>query len=229
MLLDILGWLQSVVQWYPSLGAADPLGSGSKGKEFEQLIAGALDFANDLQFEGGGRPEAKAKGWKGQSKTTANLLQVEARKPLRLKIDFSKQTSRWCILTKYPDRLEMVGDSLSHESSQVAWRSKAERLVWCCAEVLWRYILFAAEEMHITLPCIGLWRDDFNWCYNLGPTQATIQNTSPRCWGSGFGVSAGRDARSMWSFSVSRLFWHVVSGMQLQWHLLFDIAFCCKL
>ena len=27
---------------------------GSKGKEFEQLIAGALDFANDLQFEGGG-------------------------------------------------------------------------------------------------------------------------------------------------------------------------------
>lgn len=42
---------------------ADPSGSGSKGKEFEQLIAGALDFANDLQFEGGGCPEAEAKGW----------------------------------------------------------------------------------------------------------------------------------------------------------------------
>lgn len=30
-----------------------PTNWGSKGKEFEQLIAGALDFANDLQFEGG--------------------------------------------------------------------------------------------------------------------------------------------------------------------------------
>ena len=30
---------------------------GSKGKEFEQLIAGALDFANDLQFEGSGYSE----------------------------------------------------------------------------------------------------------------------------------------------------------------------------
>lgn len=28
------------------------LDRGSKGKEFEQLIAGALDFANDLQYEG---------------------------------------------------------------------------------------------------------------------------------------------------------------------------------
>ena len=31
---------------------------GSKGKEFEQLIAGALDFANDLQFEGWEHPDA---------------------------------------------------------------------------------------------------------------------------------------------------------------------------
>ena len=89
-------------QRYPSLGAADLLGSGSKGKEFEQLIAGALDFANDLQFEGGGCPEDQLQLVKG----------------------VSIQTSAGCGTA----RLSMFGKVESHQRIQVAVAFKTQNI-----------------------------------------------------------------------------------------------------
>ncbi|CAE7560880.1 unnamed protein product [Symbiodinium sp. CCMP2456] len=45
-----LPWIHCVISLV--LLSGPKLFAGSKGREFEQLVAGALDFANDLQFEG---------------------------------------------------------------------------------------------------------------------------------------------------------------------------------
>eukprot|EP00434_Breviolum_minutum_P015710 symbB.v1.2.013842.t1/scaffold958.1/size148862/8 len=55
-----LPWIHCIISLVTLSGPK--LFSGSKGKEFEQLIAGALDFANDLQFEGRMKIQSGASG-----------------------------------------------------------------------------------------------------------------------------------------------------------------------
>lgn len=83
-----LPWIHCIISLVTLSGPK--LFSGSKGKEFEQLIAGALDFANDLQFEG---------RMKIQSGATGLVLDLECQQALGAALaPFSTKSNHFNVL-----------------------------------------------------------------------------------------------------------------------------------
>ncbi|OLP91162.1 hypothetical protein AK812_SmicGene27174 [Symbiodinium microadriaticum] len=60
--------------------------SGSKGREYEQLVAGALDFANDLQFEGRSKIQREMPGLAGILRSALDLECQQALAPFSTKV-----------------------------------------------------------------------------------------------------------------------------------------------